>query len=185
MAATVGHVTTTWLANFQRGWRELDGLAFAFRLPTFFCIELYITCLVDILTHRRGSVLSFGMYMIDATKDQCVLCLFLLQASWFAIQDISIIFITVQSISTHHWCIFDGVEPTTDDIRWLICDLTGQLPIVKRLCGHLHPWYIEALSKWPKYHRQNFRSIFFCEICCVLPTFPCSFVHVSQYATLV
>ena len=33
MAATMGHVTTAWLSNFQRGWRKLDGLAFAFRVP--------------------------------------------------------------------------------------------------------------------------------------------------------
>ena len=54
MTATLGHVTTMWLANFQHGWRELDGLAFAFRLPTPFYWIRYITCVVYILSHWWG-----------------------------------------------------------------------------------------------------------------------------------
>ena len=82
-----------------------------------------------------------------------------------------IIYISVQSISTHNCCIFDGFEPTTGDIRWLICNLTEQLPIVKRLCGQLHPWYTEAFPKWPKYHRLYFSSIFFVKYVVFRPPF--------------
>ena len=54
---------------------ELDGLAFAFRLPTSFYWIRYIICLVYILTHRWGSVLFFDSWLMPlvdlATMPTC------------------------------------------------------------------------------------------------------------------
>ena len=54
-------VDTKW-TRFRTG---LDGLAFAFRLPTSFYWIRYIICLVYILTHRWGSVLMFNAIVLQ------------------------------------------------------------------------------------------------------------------------
>ena len=58
-------VDTKW-TRFPTG---LDGLAFAFRLPTSFYWIRYIICLVYILTHRWGSVLNTGRVIGNETSE--------------------------------------------------------------------------------------------------------------------